>query len=122
MCYLRLLLPVQALPRGRTDRDVGAMPELHVQQPDAHVLPQRLSVHQAGRKELHRREEEGRLLSHHQVPARSVKAGVGCVICAVLRVRGVGVVCCVCCVVVGLCVCSCACVRVLVRGCVMLQW
>ena len=38
--HCRLLLPVRVLRGGRTDRDERAVPELHVPQPDAHVLPQ----------------------------------------------------------------------------------
>ena len=36
---VRLLLPIQTLQRGRTDRHQRALPQLHVSQPDAHVLP-----------------------------------------------------------------------------------
>ena len=68
--HCRLLLPVRVLRGGRTDRDERAVPELHVPQPDAHVLPQRLPLHQAGRQELHRREEGRPVLPHHHVPSK----------------------------------------------------
>ena len=64
-----MLLPVQALRGERADPDQRALPELHLPQPDAHVLPQRVPLHQARGEELRRREEGGRVLSHNQVPA-----------------------------------------------------
>ena len=64
-----MLLPVPVLQRGRADQDERAVPELHVPQPDADVLPQRLPLHQARRQELRHREEGGPVLPHHHVPA-----------------------------------------------------
>jgi hypothetical protein len=72
----RMLFPVQVLPRGQQDHDERTLPKLHVSEWDVDVLPQRLSVHQAGREELHRGEEGGTVLPHHHVSARYVQVNV----------------------------------------------
>lgn len=87
-----MLLPIRTLRRGPANRDVGAMPQLHLPQPgqtnlvvfvknlhlpksgiafaDADVLPQRVPLHQTGGPELRRGEEGGPMLSNHQVSPR----------------------------------------------------
>ena len=65
-----MLLPIPVLRRGRTDQDERALPELHLPQPDADVLPQRLPLHQARGKELHRGQERRPMLSHNHVSSR----------------------------------------------------
>ena len=98
---VRLLLPIQTLQRGRTDRHQRALPQLHVSQPDAHVLPkvslppsitrschhdvfQGLSVHQTSWEELCGGEARGPVLPHHLLSSRSVP--VHCCVCLCLLV------------------------------------
>ena len=91
MC--RLLLPVPALWRGWPDHHQRALPQLHLPQPDADVLPQvqhsqhhlcqichankfhqGVPVHQTSGSELCGGEEGQPVLSDHILPPRSVSS------------------------------------------------
>ena len=89
----RLLLPVPALWRGWPDHHQRALPQLHLPQPDADVLPQvqhnqhhlcqichankfhqGVPVHQTSGSELCGGEEGQPVLSDHILPPRSVSS------------------------------------------------
>ena len=66
----RMLLPVPEVRRGRADPDKRALPKLHLPQPDAHVLPQSLPLHQTGGQKLRGRKETRPVLSHNNLSPR----------------------------------------------------
>lgn len=69
-----MLLHAEALRERRADRDQRAVPELHVREQHAHVLPAGMPLRQATGRRLHGDQEARRVLPRHRLPGGYVPA------------------------------------------------
>ena len=86
----RMLLPVPEVRGGRADPDKRALPELHLPQPDAHVLPQSLPLHQTGGQKLRGGKETRPVLSHNNLSPRYLNYIKLCLVSYILSKINIG--------------------------------